>query len=131
MSIPSAYELSDIRDSIAEMLVDSATVERNVAGAEPAPGYQPVMSWQAVGTIPCRFPVPIAGSVLGTVTTAERDIVQRRYGMLVAQGADIQEGDQILSVVDVTGRQLNVQPQLVDAVVLRSSHALVVLEEHS
>ena len=130
MSIPSAYELADIRDSIAEMLVDSATVERNVVGAEPAPGYQPASSWQTVGTIPCRFPVPIAGSVLGTMTSAELDFVKRRYGLLVALDADIREGDRVLSITDKTGRVL-AGPLRVDALSLRSTHALVMLESVS
>lgn len=118
------------RRSIAGMLVDSATVERNAPGPEPAPGYQPTPSWQVSATIPCRFPVPIPGSVLGYVPGADMDIVQRRYGMLVEQDADIREGDRVGPVIDLTGRQLNVRPMKVDAVVIRASHALVICEEY-
>jgi hypothetical protein len=127
VSIPTAYELAEFRSVVAEMLIDSAVIERNVVGAEPAPGYQPERAWQTVGTIPCRFPVPIAGSVLGAVTSAELDFVKRRYGMLVTLDADIGEGDQVASITDKTGRTL-AGPLFVDAVSLRSSHALVILE---
>lgn len=127
MSIPTAYELADFRSVVAEMLVDSAVIERNVVGAEPAPGYQPQRNWQAVSTIACRFPVPIAGSVLGAVTSAEMDFIKRRYGMLVMLDVDIREGDRVMSITDKTGRVL-AGPLLVDAISLRSSHALIVLE---
>jgi len=131
MSIPSSHEMTMIRGFVGDMLVDSATIERNVATEEPAPGYKAEPEWQEVGTVPVRFPVPIAGSVLGAVYRPERDLVQRRYGMLAAQDADIREGDRVTAITDLTGRQLNIQPQRVDAVVLRASQMLVVLEEYS
>ncbi|HBY46023.1 MAG TPA: hypothetical protein DEU95_06280 [Chloroflexi bacterium] len=130
MSTPSAYEITEIRGVVAGLLADTATVRRASAGAEPAPGYEPAMTWPVVATIPCRFPVPIAGSVLGHVPGAGIDIVQRRYGLICAQNAGVLEGDQIGPVIDLTGRQLNVRPMKVDAVVLRSTHMLVVLEEY-
>lgn len=131
MSIPSPHEMTMIRDFVGEMLVDSATVQRNQSSTEPAPGYAPAASWQTVATIPCRFPVPIAGSVLGVVYRPERDLTQRRYGMLVAQNANIKEGDRVTAITDLTGRVLNAQPMRVDAVVIRSSHALIIFEEYS
>lgn len=130
MSTPSAYEITEIRGVVADMLVDSATVKRATAGAEPAPGYEPGVTWGTVAVIPCRFPVPIAGSVLGYVPGADIDIVQRRYGLICRQDADIREGDRVGPVIDLTGRQLNVRPLKVDAVVYRSTHMLVILEEY-
>lgn len=130
MSMPTPHEMTMTRDSVAAMLVDTAVVQRNVATTEPAPGYAPAASWTTVATIKCRFPVPIAGSVLGAVTRPERDLVQRRNGMLTEQDANIREGDRILAITDLTGRVLNLQPLRVDAVVLRSSHGLVILEEY-
>ncbi len=125
-----AHTVAYARRSIAGLLVDAATVERNVPGPEPAPGYPAAPSWQVLATIPCRFPVPIPGSVLGYVPGADMDIVQRRYGMLVEQDAPIREGDRVGPVIDLSGRQLNVRPMRVDAVVLRASHGLVILEEY-
>lgn len=118
------------RDMIADMLTDSATFERNQPGAERAPGRPAAENWQPTGTLNCRFPVPIPGSVLGYVPGQMIDVVQRRYGMLVVQNANVLEGDRVATVIDLTGRKLNVRPMRVDAVVLRSSHALVILEEY-
>lgn len=130
MSTPSAAEITEIRGVVADMLVDTATVKRAVPGVEPAPGYQPDVTWPVLAVIPCRFPVPIAGSVLGHVPGVDIDIVQRRYGLICAQDANVREGDQIGPVIDLAGRQLNVRPMKVDAVVYRSTHMLVVLEEY-
>jgi len=124
------YTYQRHRRGVEGFHVDSATIQRATLGDEPSAGYGGAPTWTTVGTIPCRFPVPIAGSVLGQVPGAAIDTVQRRYGMTVAQDANVLEGDRVSQVIDLTGRQLNVRPMRVDAVVLRSTHALLVLEEY-
>lgn len=125
---PATYERN--RRALERFHTGAATIERRQLGPEPLPGYTGGAQWVEVAVLACAFPVPIPGSVLGHVPGETIDIIQRRYGMTVAHDADVLEGDRVVRVIDALGRQLNVRPMKVDAVVLRSTHALVVLEEY-